>query len=285
MKVEYEADTTMARKNQEFDPLGGPIGGSGDGPGKKKKSKGRSFDVLGGGFEGQHTVEKESFSSYSDRSSSDTSDALMETGADSSPNPEQKKKKGLLASIFGGKKKKPQPQKELPLESEEAPPPSYVPKHVRDPDLEIQDGIMETGIIEREEYEERPHRHKPRAAAPAEEEDLFEEGDTPPVPRPKRTTPAPAAVERVAPPPTPGKSPARETAHLCCLCGSASETELPQFEPGVPLCRTCYRAVSTLMKFRDPKDEQEIKSEWFALCPSLDSDRADEVIAHGRRNS
>lgn len=146
-------------------------------------------------------VETESFSSYRDHSFCDTSDALMKTGGDSSPTPERKKKKEFLASIFGGKKK-PQPPKERPLENEVAGlPQSYVPKHVGDPDLEIQDGIMETGIIEREEdeYEERPRHHKPHVTW-AEEEDLFEEEDAPPMPR-KRASPDTATVQRVSPPP------------------------------------------------------------------------------------
>lgn len=137
----------MARKKQEFDPLAGPIGGSGL---RKKKSKGKSFDVLGGGFGGDHPVEKEAFDSYADVSFGRSSDALMETCGGSSPR-SKPGKKGLFASIFGGggKKKQQKPQREsMPLEAEEERPESYVPKHVRDPELEVQDGVMETGIVD-----------------------------------------------------------------------------------------------------------------------------------------
>ena len=137
----------MARKKEEFDPLGGPIGGSGL---RKKKSKGKSFDVLGGGFGGEHAVEKESFDTYSDASFGDTSDALMETGGSSSKS--KPKKKGFFASLFGGggKKKKQPVKKNRPLASElesEEQTQSYVPKHVRDSGLTIHDGVMETGIV------------------------------------------------------------------------------------------------------------------------------------------
>ncbi|MDE2518324.1 MAG: hypothetical protein O0X93_05055 [Methanocorpusculum sp.] len=302
----------MARKKQEFDPLAGPIGGSGL---RKKKSKGKSFDVLGGGFGSEHPVEKESFDSYEDISFGNSSDALMETGGSSSSK-SQSKKKGLFASIFGGgkKKKQQQPKKEnMPLEGEEERPESYVPKHVRDPGLEIQDGVMETGIADRmvdpaseydepeygEQYEE-PVPHHPSAGEP--EEDLFEEEEIV-TPRmrssvERKTTPASVPVRTVAPPPSPASerashTPASATAgpdmHVCHLCSAVSQTELPQFGSGsgkyVPLCRTCYRAVTTLIKFRDPEDEREIKSEWYTLCPNLDSDRADAVIAEARKNS
>ncbi|MDR0980493.1 MAG: hypothetical protein LBL85_01695 [Methanocalculaceae archaeon] len=303
----------MARKKQEFDPLAGPIGGSGL---RKKKSKGKSFDVLGGGFGGEHPVEKESFDSYADVSFGGSSDALMETGGSSSKS--KPKKKGLFASIFGsGKKNKQQkPRKEnMPLEAEEERPTSYVPKHVRDPELEIQDGVMETGIADRmvdsaydgydepeygEQYEE-PVSHHQHAGGP--EEDLFEEEEIVPSPvrKPveKKMMPVSAPVRTVAPPPSPAvhrKSPqaasptaAEPDMHVCHLCGAVSSTEFPQFGSGsgeyVPLCRTCYRAVTTLIKFRDPEDEQEIKSEWYTLCPNLDSDRADGVIAEARNNS
>ncbi len=55
-------------------------------------------------------------------------------------------------------------------------------------------------------------------------------------------------------------------------------------ESTVPLCKICMRAVNTLMKYRDPADEQEIKSEWRVLAPGLDEKRADDVIREGRRN-
>lgn len=299
----------MARKKQEFDPLAGPIGGGGS---RKKKSKGKSFDVLGGGFGGEHPVEKESFDSYADASFSDSSsDALMETGGGSSPR-SRPKKKGLFASIFGGgsrKKRTPeQPRENMPLEAEtEERPASYVPKHVRDPDLEIQDGVMETGIVDRmvdpaydhgmPEYEE--HRDEPvpqprHHYAPEQDDDLFEGEDevvTPPVRRPAERRPVPShvPVKTVAPPPSSAPAPASPDLHVCCLCGASSPAELPRFDMGsgesVPLCRTCHRAVTTLIQFRDPADEREIKAEWYTLCPNLDSDRADAVIAGARRNS
>ena len=294
----------MARKKEEFDPLGGPIGGSGL---RKKKSKGKSFDVLGGGFGGEHAVEKESFDTYSDASFGDTSDALMETGGSSSKS--KPKKKGFFAYLFGGggKKKKQPVKKNRPLESElesEEQPQSYVPKHVRDPGLTIHDGVMETGIVDhmidsefesdvhgQHEYEE-PRRHAPAPAVnEEEEEDLFEEEEivTRSVKKPASRRPSESAsVKTVAPPPSPGTVHlSAASGHTCCLCGATSPAELPMFgsEHPVPLCRTCYRAVTTLMKFRDPADEREIKAEWCTLCPNLDSDRADAVIEEGRRYS
>lgn len=299
----------MTRKKQEFDPLAGPIGGGGL---RKKKSKRKSFDVLGGGFGGEHTVEKESFDSYVEVSFGGSSDALMETGGGSYPASKQKKR-GLFSSIFGGKKKEKKQVRERkqPLETEEEMPESYMPRHVRDPELMIHDGVMETEIVDRwddfayeyetddaegQEYEEPVQQH--RAAAhhpPVKEDDLFEEdeGAAPQVCRPTERA-APAPVRTIAPPPSPsGRQAAASSAtpdmHVCHLCGVRSPTELSQFSYGsgacVPLCRTCYRAVTTLIQYRDPEDEREIKSEWFTLCPNLDSDRSDAVIAEGRKNS
>ncbi|MDV0442818.1 hypothetical protein [Methanorbis rubei] len=300
----------MARKKEEFDPLGGSIGGSGS---RKKKSKGKSFDVLGGGFGGEHAVEKESFDTYSDASFGDSTDFLMETGSSSSKS--KPKKKGFFSSLFGGSKKQPA-KKTVSPETEEIPQ-SYVPKHVRDPELSIRDGVMETGIVDRmvdpefgsdayecedaEQYIEYDEpRRSPAAPEREEEEDLFEEEDVPrqsvrkPVSRPVSVSVAePVPVKTVAPPPPPtSTAPAARrqqisSLHTCYLCGASSPTDLPTFgsEHPVPLCRTCYRAVTTLVKFRDPADEREIKTEWFTLCPHLDSDRADNVIEDGRRNS
>ncbi|HJK84253.1 MAG TPA: hypothetical protein O0X13_00790, partial [Methanocorpusculum sp.] len=95
----------------------------------EKEVQGETFDVLGGGFGGDHPVEKESFDSYSDVSFGGSSDALMETGGSSSSNAKPKKK-GLFASIFGGgrkKKQKKSPAKSQPLEQETEKPESYVP--------------------------------------------------------------------------------------------------------------------------------------------------------------
>lgn len=301
----------MARKKQEFDPLAGPIGGSGL---RKKKSKGKSFDVLGGGFGGEHSVEKESFDRYAEASIGGSSDALMETGGGSATK-SKPKRKGLFSSIFGGSKKKNQqkPQMEnMPLEAEGEQPKSYVPKHVRDPGLEIQDGVMETGIADQmadSEYDEYEYEERYDEPAPQnhytgeEEEDLFEEGDVVPSPIKKsgerKTMPTPVTpVRTVAPPPSPatrrtsqGGIPAAAgpDMHVCYLCGDVFPANLPQFVSdsgeSVPLCRTCYRAVTTLIKFRNLEDEREIKSEWYTLCPNLDSERADTVIAEARRNS
>ena len=104
----------MARKKEEFDPLAGPIGGGGI---RKKKSKEKTFDVLGGGFGGDHPVEKESFDSYSDVSFGVSSEALMETGGSFSSK-SKPKKKGQIASKYGGGRKKTQknsPAKSQPL--------------------------------------------------------------------------------------------------------------------------------------------------------------------------
>ena len=77
---------------------------------------------------------------------------------------------------------------------------------------------------------------------------------------------------------------------MCVICAvRCLRPSIRSFGSGsgeyVPLCRTCYRAVTTLIKFHDLEDEREIKTEWYTLCPNLDSDRADGVIAAARKNS
>ncbi|MDU9375991.1 hypothetical protein McpSp1_05760 [Methanocorpusculaceae archaeon Sp1] len=314
MGVAYESrkirrSIIMARKKQEFDPLGGSIGGSGS---RKKKSKGKSFDVLGGGFGGEHTVEKESFDTYTDTSFGESSDFLMETGGSSTKS--KPKKKGFFSSLFGGgKKKQPAKGKRQSAADSEEMPESYVPKHVRDPELSIRDGVMETGIADRMtdaefesdtyeydayEYDEPQYSEAVPEISREETEDLFEEEEvvTPPVRKPApRPSPDHAPVKTVAPPPPPSgvrqmqdsSSSPSPSLRSCYLCGASSSTDLPMFGSThpVPLCRTCQRAVTTLIKFRDPADEREIKTEWYTLCPHLDSDRADAVIEEGRRNS
>lgn len=287
----------MARKKEEFDPLAGPIGGGGI---RKKKSKEKTFDVLGGGFGGDHPVEKESFDSYSDVSFGGSSDALMETGGSSSSNAKPKKK-GLFASIFGGgrkKKQKKSPAKSQPLEPETEKPESYVPKHLLDHELEIHDGVMETGIVDRmvdPAYDRRPASQgryedpvSDSLGGEVSEEDLFEGEETRQRPvqglAEKKAAPAPVSADV-----TYASSSVMEDSHVCYLCGAEFSAALPPFElaPGkyVPVCRTCSHAVKTLKTFRDPSDEREIKLEWYTLCPNLDSDRADVIIAEARRDS
>jgi ribosomal protein S14 len=108
-----------------------------------------------------------------------------------------------------------------------------------------------------------------------EEEDLFEEEEAPVLEireEPQETEPSPADGVR--------------DPNTCALCGFRSETGLPHFtmQPGstVPLCRTCFRAVDTLMNHRDPAEEEEICGEWSTLCPGLDPDLATRVVLEGR---
>lgn len=249
----------MGRKKENFDPLAGPISGGSDGA-RRKKSKGHTFDVLGGGG---HKPEKTS--AYDDVYSpdpfgsrdADTRDALTPDGTRPAKK-EKPGKKGFFASLFGGGKK----NSNKPKTPKPEPEPEPEPESWREP--------------EPVQTRENP------LPANEPEEDLFEE-ELPATPAPVHDTPEPAQAQTI---------PDQPTANICWLCGETSTANLPYFtlhpgsqEPGnaVPLCKTCYRAVTTLMKYRDPTDEQEIKTEWKTLCTSLDEPRVTRVITEGRR--
>jgi hypothetical protein len=277
----------MVRKKQEFDPLAGPIG---DGSLRKKKSKGKSFDVLGRGFCGEYLAEMES------------SDMLTETGRGSSSKLKSLKKE-LFSSMFGGGKRKRQQmsQKEgMPLGDEGGISETHMSKYVRDLGLGIQDCVVEVDTADRmldpvSEYNQLEcgeWYEKPVLCPPYARESrkiLFEKGKigSPSENFDSMCLIAPSSsssVERTSR----GVFPViiGQDMHACHLCGTVSPFELPQFGLNsgnyTPLCRICYREVKTLIKFRDPKDEQAIKAEWHTLCPNLDLDRVDAIIAEAR---
>ncbi len=248
----------MGRKKENFDPLAGPISGSSDGS-RKKKSKGKTFDVLGGGHKTEKTPTYDDFYSpdaFNSSGSADTRDALTPDGTKPAKK-EKPKKKGFLASLFGGGKK-------TGKKPAADPAPEPVPES-------------------REGYEPIQNTETPLAADERNpEEDLFEE-EISAIQTPASETPEPVAVQ---------KNPEQLPANVCWLCGETSESAHPYFtlHPGsqesgnaVPLCKTCYRAVTTLMKYRDPSDEQEIKTEWKTLCTTLNETRVTRVITEGRK--
>ena len=237
----------MGRKKENFDPLAGPISGSSDGS-RKKKSKGKTFDVLGGGHKTENTPTHDDFynpDAFHSSGSADTRDALTPDGTRPAKK-EKPKKKGFLASLFGGGKKTGKKPAADPV-------PEPVPESWSEP-----------------EPVQNP------------EEDLFEE-EIPAIQTPVSDTPEPVAVQ---------KNPEQLPANVCWLCGETAESAHPYFtlhpgsqesENAVPLCKTCYRAVTTLMKYRDPSDEQEIKTEWKTLCTTLNEPRVTRVITEGRK--
>jgi hypothetical protein len=289
----------MVRKKQEFDPLADPIG---DGLLQKKKSKEKSFDVLGWEFCGEYLVEKESLGSCADTSFRNSSDLLMEAGCGSSSKLKPLKK-GFFSSMFerNERKKQQMSQKEsMPLREEEGRSETHTSKHVRDLGLGIQDCVMEIDTVDRildpasecnepecrEWYEKsvlcRHYAREPRGG-------LFENEKIGPssanfVSIHLATQSSPSFVESTSQ----GMFPTiiGQDMHACHLCGTASPFELPLFGLNsgnyMPLCRICYREVKTLIKFLDPKDELTIKAEWRTLCPNLDSDRVAAIIAEAR---
>jgi hypothetical protein len=277
----------MVRRKQKFDPLAGPIG---DSSLRKKKSKGKSFDVLGWGFCGEYLAEMES------------PDMLTETGRGSSSKLKPLKKE-LFSSMFGGGKRNRQQmsQKEsMPLGDEGGISKANMPKYVRDLGLGIQDCGVEVDTADRMldsaseynelecgEWHEKPIlcRHYARESRKI----LFEKGkigslsenfDSMCLVAPSSSSSAERTSQGVFP------AIIGQDTHACHLCGTVSPFELPQFglnsENYTPLCRICYREVKTLIKLRDPKDELAIKAEWHTLCPNLDSDRVDAIIAEAR---
>ncbi|HJJ28200.1 MAG TPA: hypothetical protein O0X70_02280 [Methanocorpusculum sp.] len=302
----------MARK-QEFDPLGGFVGG---GSARKSRKDKKSYDVLGSGKYGdsgsifdEGTYEPAEVTGYSD--------ALLATGT-SQPQ-EKPQKRGFFSGLF--KKKESRPASQLPAEAP-----------VRDPgfdsrgvsSIEIKNDIMDTGIIQRYGepkddgglFDDEPEvQQAPASFAPAPSHADFEpraepqRDDAPlfddePVPQTEFIEEAAASPqsadddlfsEVAAPAPTPAAAQAAPASaapvslnpRVCHLCGRTSQDEWPEFgfseDEFVPLCKTCTRAVTTLLKHTDPAEEEEIISEWSLICPGLDEARAKELVAKGRR--
>ncbi|HJJ48741.1 MAG TPA: hypothetical protein O0X39_07145 [Methanocorpusculum sp.] len=282
----------MARK-QEFDPLGGFVGGGSARKGRKDK---KSYDVLGSGKYGdsgaifdEGNYEPEEVTGYSD--------ALLATGG--SEDERKPQKHGLFSGLFKKKDKKPV-QPAAPAE-----------EPVQDPGfdssrygIEIKDGVMETGIIKRyqEPEDEAPLFDDEPVKAPQKEEvvpdnaplfedvpeneaDLFSEPETKPAENPAVEPQEDLFADEPEPEAKPA-APVTLNPHVCHLCGRTSAEEWPEFgfseEEFVPLCKTCTRAVATLLKHTDPSDEAEIISEWGQICPGLNEKRAKELVAKGR---
>lgn len=279
----------MARKKDNFDPLGGFVGG----PAKSNKKSKRVNDLLGSGKNiGSNSIYDEG--DYTPAYSGKT-DALTATGE---AVPEKKKKKGF----FFGHKQKPVKSVEPPKDS------GFDSSEYK---LDIKSGVMDTGISERyaeegtdvnsEEIYEEKTVEKP-VSKPAEEDDFFEKVKEVPevkeVHHHEKVKHIPihndieVKTEDIQNPLVQKTEPKRHHPNVCCLCGDASPDALPQFGFGdgsnpddfAPLCKTCLHAVTTLMKYRDPSDEAEIKAEWRSLCPGLDETGADRIISEGRKH-
>lgn len=264
----------MARK-KEFDPLGGSIGSE-----RPKKAK-RDNMILGSKeHAGSSSIYDEM--DYTPVSGGYT-DALTASGASDKP-----KKKGLFSGIFGQKKsprasdpaKNSGYENDFPIIDDSRIPDtekySHVMPDIREDDIfeEEHREMTEPAVHNAEPFEETyPKsqtfaRDQPEIRRPEEEPAHFFSED-----KPKRQT-------------------IRYHPNVCYLCGADSAVPHQQFRFGresdsentVPLCKTCMRAAATLMKYRDPADEREIKSEWRVLAPSLDEKRADDIIREGRRN-
>jgi hypothetical protein len=236
---------------KNYDLLGGSI--SNEKPGKAKRNNdvhGSKHDVESSGVYGGGDY----FPAYEE-----STDALTVTGEADKP-----KKKGLLSGIFGKRKKPAESFEKEEYRNE------YVVKDIRIKDIPA---TIETGSRNDEPAGDR-------------EEEFFEEK----LPVAESKEPAPSSLKETG---SPKKVMAKYSQNICYLCGEKSPVPFPQFrfggdvrpEDSAPLCRTCLRAVKTLMKYRDPADEKEIKSEWQYLAPGLDEERADALINEGRRNN
>lgn len=283
----------MSRK-QEFDPLGGFVGGGVDRRSRKSK---KTFDVLGSGKYGDSgSIFDEG--SYEPADVTGYSDALLATGSSDSAS------KPAKHGLFGGLFKKKQKQSSVQESASQA---------VQDPgfdsrgyELDIKDGVMDTGLISRYKEEENvpvfdsepAEEMKPEAAVPCADTELFSE-DVPQNIEEKcdvseqndtvsaENTAADLFTEHVV-----EEKPAVSVPlnpHVCHLCGRVSQDELPEFgfnpDEFVPLCKICTRAVNTLMKHTDPAEEVEIYEEWSTICPGLNEKRAKELIKIGRGSS
>ena len=264
----------MARK-KEFDPLGGSVGGD-----KPKKAK-KNNTILGSkGYAGSSSVYDEV--EYAPRSDGYT-DALTASGASDKP-----RKRGLFSGIFGQKKS---PRASDPSRKSEYKSDFPIIDDSVIPDTEKNYHTV-TDIREDDIFEEEPLDLTEQAIPNAEP---FEE----PYPKSQNFVTDQPEIKKSAKEPThffvedkQKKQTVKYHPTVCYLCGADSAVPHQQFRFGsesdtentIPLCKTCMRAVTTLMKYRDPADEREIKSEWRFLSPGLDEKRADEIISEGRRN-
>ncbi len=266
----------MARK-KEFDPLGGSIGSE-----KIKKAK-KDNTVLGskGHTDSSSVYDEMDYTPISDS----YTDALTTSGASDKP-----KKRGLFSGIFGQKKsprasgpaRKSAYESDFPIIDDSGIPEtekySHVVTDIREDDIFEEETLemTEPAVPDAEPFEETYPKSQPFIA------------DEPKIRRSTEKT-AHFFVEEK---PKPKKQTVRYHPNVCYLCGADSAVPHQQFRFGgesdtentVPLCKTCMRAVTTLMKYRDPADEREIKSEWRSLSPGLDEKRADNIISTGRRN-
>lgn len=288
----------MGKKNN-FDPLGGSISGGGISKSKKSK-KSKKPDLLDGGS-GRAEMDLYRDDYYNTGSSYSGVDALTPSGE----RREKPKKKGFLSGLFGGGKKS----------SKKSEPETYpeVPKAVpkREPELKITGEGLGEDVVAREEdlfeeeeipltsiqqMQEREVPDEPPVPVQALEPEPFYEPEpipelTPP-PSIASHQPKPFDEPRVVAPPQPVHKPSESNdPTVCKLCGEKSEMDHQYFtiHPGVlelgnsiPLCKTCHRAVSTLMKHRGP-EEDEICDEWSQLCPNLDEELATDVVLEARK--
>jgi len=252
----------LARKT-EFDPLGGSIGSE-----KPKKAKKNNAGHGSKEYTGSSSIYDEV---YSMPGSEGSTDALTASGESNKP-----KKRGLFTGVFGHKKS----------------PKGAKPKSKTEPKSTSE---YERDFPVRQDLEPAHTEKDPYPAMEIPEEDIFEdemqELNEPAVLK------AETFEETILPKPDafveeqPKKPTVRYHPNVCYLCGADSSTPHQQFlfrgesdpENAIPLCKTCMRAVKTLMKYRDSADEREIKSEWVVLAPGLDESRADDIISEGRR--
>lgn len=258
----------MARK-KEFDPLGGSI--SSEKPKKIRKNN----PILGSK---EHTG---SSSVYDEADHGPLSgygiDALTADGLSDKP-----KKRGFLSGIFGQGKSSGRPP-EFPTKD-----------HARTPEGEKHSHRI-TDTYEDDIFENEPREmSEPAVSDPEPSEETYPTSQT--FARDQSEIgrsddePAPFFLEEK---PNPKKQTVRYHPNVCYLCGADTSVPHQQFRFGeesdpentVPLCKTCMHAVTMLMKYRDPADEREIKSEWRFLAPGLNENRADEIVREGRRRN
>lgn len=304
-------ESSMARKKDNFDPLGGFMSD----PVKPNKKSKRTADVLGpSDYGGSNNI-------YDTQG---YSDALTDTGK---PLPEKKKKRGF----FFGRKEKPVIREEEPVSD-----PGFDSSEYK---IDIKGGVVDTGIGERyidetdvyisdkfyDREESRAHDFEnddglfesdtpapkteiedPRqpeampetkyeteyeAKPQAEVEFVFEE--EPVIDKPSmHSDDIIISNEDIQNPLVQKHEPVSLNPNVCYICGDRSFDALPQFGFGdgsnaddfVPLCKTCLHAVTTLMKYRDPNDEAEIIEEWRILCPNISRLRMEKIVREGRKN-
>ena len=279
MYIPYNRGIIKLARKKEFDPLGGSISSE-----KPKKTR-KENSILGSKeYTGSSSVYDEADHALL---SDNGTDALTADGSSDKP-----KKRGFLSGIFGpGKSSRASDLSKRSGQSADFPTKDYAHIHEGEKYYQEITDIHEDDIFEKEPLE--INGEKVTGPKPIQDPKLSKSYlaiEDPSERRRSEEEEEKSAHFSLEEKPISKKQTVKYHPNVCYLCGADTSTPHQQFRFGkeadpentVPLCKTCMHAVTMLMKYKDPADEREIKSEWRFLAPGLNENRADEIVREGR---